>query len=1073
MIPEYIEPLIDDAHVNTQNSEGNQPLHFACVCNMNLVDCLLEHGADIHAVNERGETALHFAAINEGIKSSELKKLVDLGVDINSQAQDGTPLEFALLENLHAVSAILSLKPDVNIVDAQTGQCAIFAACTNPQVTPEIIAQLIEAGAKVNLFDIIHKTPLHIACECAPHLINVLLQNGADPNATQDGTRPLHCAITDSVQPEHIKLLVESGALINAQMSNGATFLHLVCMMNPTLIETALELDASINAKDNEGLTPLMHACSNPSTTSEDIEFLLEQGADLQAREDGFTALHAACSDNPVLIPLLLERGAPAMLNTLWEDASPLHIACSNPSITPSQMVLVMGDNINKPTNRGTPIQLACRFSNGAVIKALLENGADITSQTDAKGFSLLNFICANPNLELTDFAPLIAMGIRFENLNHPEFRTDVLAASLVGNPGGVLWAIQHGLSVRTINEVLNTSEWFYSPDSYFVHIREAILSCFDDPLKFGLDRVETEKEMGDLLKDKAVEIFRSPKAFSDKILTIPLLLQDAELRDIFKKEICRNPDLGPELFQSMDRTLFEEGYSHEDLYTVEYFVDMGHLEKGVPLETDIPPPAVPYDLNKLETEFAEINFINPNKPGYRDPNKLKIDGEPTTVQKLRKGMHDLIIRLPKGEMDVIPESKSEQEVYYQNYKNILMHLGHLLSSLEPGPRADLLIEIAEMGILCGVRFLEAKKIYDLYFPSEAVPEEQQMLPTLERYVCQNLVSFRLGILNNWAHRLPGESIHTSNQLMHLLGEPLYLPGSKMSFEDRHAAIDLSPEELLMKFDHEYTTVAIAENTKYYLLECLRNPKMSGHVIDWFQDNTPDSYRKEHYEKVMDRVRELEEEPREVIRRSLFDEFEVYLQPDESIEEIIRSLQNASFEKERQKVSPVDWRSDYYTPIFATLLEMKAKGESFDAIKLFLKEKGIRSKVLGKDPEELKKYLEKKQITIEELPEFIVSKRRTKDYLEWLIKEEKRIKSIYDALLEEVKEKPRDQARKTLEKKGITLKKDKEIEYLVQVTRKIDYRECILPYTEKGYEINPEALTHMLTSMHIICPAGE
>ncbi|PJD97096.1 MAG: hypothetical protein CK425_04900, partial [Parachlamydia sp.] len=1070
--PELIQPLVNEDLINAKNSSGNTPLLIACRRNVTLLDFLLENGADSKATDNDEMNVLHKAACNDHIKSSDFKKLMDLGLTINSLALNHTPLSIAT--NPNTILEILALNPDVN-VKIDGGSTALISACQNPDMTPAVIKKFIELGADVKQLDDIGITPLHRACEFAPHLIEVLIQAGADVNASDIyGLKPIHTAANASnISAEQIQLLLDQGMSIDDRTSDGRTFLTMVCYKNAPLIKTALKLNAQVNVADDDGFTPLIAACGNPLATPEDIELLFEHGANPQDRFFGTHPLHIACDKNPLLIPVLLEKD-PSVKDVF--DGSgylPFHYACENPSISKEHLLMIMGDKVNTPTQDGVmPIQLACRSSSGEAILTLVENGADLTNQVDDEGVSLLNDMCANKNLSPEYFIPLITQGIRFENLGHPDFKIDVLVKNLLDDPKSIHQAMKNGLDIRTLNQVLNTSDLINDPNAYFNYIREPILGCFLQPTQLGLDQAESESEMLTLLKEKASEIFTPPRSFNLSILTVPLLLQSPELREIFKAEIGRNSDFTAD-FQKMEDFVFDQTYSPKDIFNSLFAVDPSHLGKGVPDFESI--PTAPYfDLSHLENMFSEINFTNPDEPGYKNPENLTVFGAPTSVHTLKGGMHTLVTRLQGNEKEKevgVPESAEEKEIYDENYKNIIMHLGLLLPTMEPSEQATILIDMAAMGLLCGGQFFEAKRLYELYFPPKETAE-QHLLPTLEKHVCQNLLTLRSGILDTWTFKLPGQSVHISNRLMLLLGEPLQLPGSAMSFNDPYSGIYLNREELLAKFYHEYTAAAILESTTHYLLESLRDPKKRDEVFNWFQDNVPADYKKEYYDKLQERIHELERKgaTRKSIRDHLLNEFDEYLPPDQSIEDAIRFQQEKTFANEYKEVKPSEWKSEFYDPLFATLKEMRDDHKPLKDIVRHLKEHGIRPKIFKMDRQKLEAYLTEKEISIEELPEFLLDKHRTKKYLDYqdeLAKEKEAKKSYFDGLIKEVEGLPREAAKKILREKGIEIE-DRQLSYLLVGAREMDYRENMITYGDNGYSIKEEAVVFMLQRMNVL-----
>ena len=90
--------LLCDAGANLEavdhHNGGNTPLHSAAnTPNANIVSLLVKAGANVHAVNYTGWTALHFAAWRtvDGVEV-----LLAAGADINVRNNSGTPFDSAI-----------------------------------------------------------------------------------------------------------------------------------------------------------------------------------------------------------------------------------------------------------------------------------------------------------------------------------------------------------------------------------------------------------------------------------------------------------------------------------------------------------------------------------------------------------------------------------------------------------------------------------------------------------------------------------------------------------------------------------------------------------------------------------------------------------------------------------------------------------------------------------------------------------------------------------------------------------------------------------------------------------------
>lgn len=145
---------------------------------------------------------------------------------------------------------------------------------------------------------------------------------GVDVNAQSvTGTTPLHYAAFYTDDPAIIRVLLESGADVNAQ-GNDATPLHAAVAYNtnlaivPAIIRVLLDAGADVNDQDLLGFTPLHLATFRTRPDPAVIEALLDAGADVNAQEDlySWTPLHYAArfSRNPAVLEALLEAGADA-----------------------------------------------------------------------------------------------------------------------------------------------------------------------------------------------------------------------------------------------------------------------------------------------------------------------------------------------------------------------------------------------------------------------------------------------------------------------------------------------------------------------------------------------------------------------------------------------------------------------------------------------------------------------------------------------------------------------------------------------------------------------------------------
>ena len=173
------------------------------------------------------------------------------------------------------------------------------------------INRILSAGTDISIKDEFGDTPLmYAALHATPEVVRGLLDHEADPNqANDEGATPLMRAARDF---RKIRLLLASGAAVDAKSQNGRTALHIAARQTGTgqALEVLLAGDADVNVKDARGVTPLMEASQTGDVRS--MKVLLKHGAAINMqRKNGRTALMAAVrSRRAEAVWFLIDRGA-------------------------------------------------------------------------------------------------------------------------------------------------------------------------------------------------------------------------------------------------------------------------------------------------------------------------------------------------------------------------------------------------------------------------------------------------------------------------------------------------------------------------------------------------------------------------------------------------------------------------------------------------------------------------------------------------------------------------------------------------------------------------------------------
>ena len=279
------------------------PLHTATYFGHDAVtSILIEHGANVAAIDSNQQTPLHLAA--KSGHSTVTSILISHGAhmtDVDNNQQ--TPLHLA----------------------AKSG-------CT------AIVSTLVEQGANTAAIDLNQRTPLHLAAYNGHSAaISILVKYGANITAIDmDQRTPLHLAVRSKVEAA-IRVLLDLGAdmlcldyLKEPPVHYAATYGSIGCM------KAFIDAGFDINYREPLRNRTVLHDAAD-SDKIDILEYLLgQEGLEtvVNAQEiDGSTALHlAVCSDFAVeSVRLLLQHGAD------------MGVVC-NKGYTPVHLAIKVGD---------------------------------------------------------------------------------------------------------------------------------------------------------------------------------------------------------------------------------------------------------------------------------------------------------------------------------------------------------------------------------------------------------------------------------------------------------------------------------------------------------------------------------------------------------------------------------------------------------------------------------------------------------------------------------------------------------------------------------------------------------
>jgi len=283
-----------------------------------------------------------------------------------------------LLVTFMLIEACSSHPPENNALSI----CKYLNLNSADKATLDISRQVETSSTQVH--DAIHS-------KCGIHILQALIENGANPNSTnEDGETPLHIASRIEIAPKIFKLILDNGTDVNIKNKDGNTALHLIVInhyhakaTNITIetIKLLTDFGANINEKNNKGFTAL-HLASFYGNT-DILGALISSGADIEARSSsGATAIFmASMGGHASALKKLLEHNANIETKDN-ENNTALHIASFSGLHSIVNFLLDKGANaVNINSDGHSPVYFAIYNGNHSVANQLISKGAQIPAK--------------------------------------------------------------------------------------------------------------------------------------------------------------------------------------------------------------------------------------------------------------------------------------------------------------------------------------------------------------------------------------------------------------------------------------------------------------------------------------------------------------------------------------------------------------------------------------------------------------------------------------------------------------------------------------------------------------------
>jgi len=348
-----------------------------------LAKPLIYGGIGINERNNQWEAPLGIALEQGKLELARL--LISKGADVNAKNLDsgGKPVKI-YRQKPFAGTKTISLPEDTLLMLASN------------RGNLEAMKLLLGNGANVNAKTSQGQTALMSASETGKvDAVDILLAQGADIQAEDASGKTALVYAAGRGTLETVKDLLSKGIRFSPADKNNA-FIEAVRWYQSSYklwqiessnkIQYLMDAGADINARDETGSTPLLHAAAI-NGTSDLSKMLIDHGADIHAKNNkGTTVLmQASAAYKPDIAKLLVEMGA-AVNARDDEGRTPLMWMVSTTMDNNTKMLILLdaGADINVRDNQGgTPLMLAAQHGGGRRLKMnlLLDRGAAINVQ--------------------------------------------------------------------------------------------------------------------------------------------------------------------------------------------------------------------------------------------------------------------------------------------------------------------------------------------------------------------------------------------------------------------------------------------------------------------------------------------------------------------------------------------------------------------------------------------------------------------------------------------------------------------------------------------------------------------
>ena len=341
------------------------------------------------------------------------------------------------------VEKLLANGEDIEACHLATKRTALAVACHCGN--NEVVAFLINRGAKLNPRDVDLSTPLHLAA-AQGHLrtVDLLLQEILNTEARDSSKRTPLWVAAQGGHTNVVELLLKHGARTKTRADDQLTPLHAAAKEgHEGTVELLLRSNSHIESRDVYFMTALHYACDNGHLLV--VDLLIRKGAYIESvgKDSKLPLIFAAASGRLNIVELLVRKRA-CLENTDDKDRNAMHWAAMNGHVKIVEFLSEQGLSIHNPDADGlTTIHLAVIGCQLGTTDFLLKKAAKVNARCRA-GRTPLHYACEKDNAEIVRL--LLAAGANAEAETPGDTRRPIHLAAASGSVETIGVLYQHGV---------------------------------------------------------------------------------------------------------------------------------------------------------------------------------------------------------------------------------------------------------------------------------------------------------------------------------------------------------------------------------------------------------------------------------------------------------------------------------------------------------------------------------------------------------------------------------------------------------------------------------------------------